>query len=793
MSVEATTRGGTPPRAVGNRLSWRVVDIVTASVLAVVCGVIYWIWSAGWTFITPAFAAFPPGDGILSGTWVLAGPLAGLIIRKPGAALYAEVLAAVTEAVLGSHFGFSILLTSPIQGLAAELAFAVFAYRRFGFPVVLFSGLLTGTAQGCIDNIVLYAEWLPVWKTSRIAFCAVSGLLMAGLFVWWIVRVLARAGALTAFAAGRGADEAPGSRGSAAEATAGSDRTRATATGAPTGTSASGSPAPGASADGQSDVTDRRPDDPAVVPAEVVARDFSYRHAGRKRAAFSHLSLTIPAGQKVLLAGASGAGKSTFLHALAGVLPAESGYATGELLVAGAAPDPTRGTCGLVLQDPDSQAVMSKIGHDVTFGLENLRVPAEQIPARVARALDLVGLDYPLDHPTTALSGGQKQRLAIAGVVAMRPGLLILDEPTANLDPEAAVAIRDVIVDAATATGATVVLVEHRLPLWAEHVDRIVVLGASADDAEGTRIIADGSPKAVLGDELLRPHLRAAGLWLPGEAVEVPDDIPDGSLGTTDTGQIAAVGAAGRDAPGGDAASGVAPAQPLLSTHALQVGRESRAVARVPGLELHPGTVLAVRGPNGAGKTTTALTLAGLLPPVAGDVVAGEGLVRLPGAARVPKSTHPGEWSSKELVERIGMVFQEPEHQFMRPSVRAELEYGPQRAGWAEADVAARTAQLLDALRLTPLAQAHPNTLSGGEKRRLSVAAMIAARPPVLIVDEPTFGQDALTWGALVELFEELIAGGTAIVAVTHDADFATAIGARTVHVDQVGNAGRRA
>ena len=239
---------------------------------------------------------------------------------------------------------------------------------------------------------------------------------------------------------------------------------------------------------------------PGVRPAAVTARGWGWRHAGRPRPAVSGLDLDIRPGERVLLLGPSGAGKSTLLHALAGVLgdsasgasgPAGDGDAedsdeTGSLLIDGAPPRAQRGRAGLVQQDPETQVVLSRLGDDVAFGAENLSVPAAEIWPRVREALDDVGLGrLPLDHPTSALSGGQKQRLALAGILAMRPGLLLLDEPTANLDPAGVLEVRDAVGRCLDKTGATLVVVEHRVAVWKDLVDRIVVLqpGSATDSA----------------------------------------------------------------------------------------------------------------------------------------------------------------------------------------------------------------------------------------------------------------------------------------------------------------------
>jgi energy-coupling factor transporter ATP-binding protein EcfA2 len=242
----------------------------------------------------------------------------------------------------------------------------------------------------------------------------------------------------------------------------------------------------------------------AVRPAAVRARGWGWRHAGRAKPAVHALDLDILPGERVLLLGPSGAGKSTLLHALAGVLgdvndDGEAGDSdeSGSLLVDGGSPRGQRGRAGLMQQDPETQVVLSRVGDDVAFGAENLAVPRDAIWRRVHEALADVGLSHlPLDHPTSALSGGQKQRLALAGILAMRPGLILLDEPTANLDPAGVLEVRDAVGRCLDKTGATLVVVEHRVSVWKDLVDRIVVLqpGSAADPA----VLLDGPPDRVL-------------------------------------------------------------------------------------------------------------------------------------------------------------------------------------------------------------------------------------------------------------------------------------------------------
>ncbi len=403
------------------------------------------------------------------------------------------------------------------------------------------------------------------------------------------------------------------------------------------------------------------------------------------------LDLSIERGERVLLLGPSGAGKSTLLQAMAGLLPPDSGQGEGSIQVDGRA--------GIVFQDPQSQIVMSRAGDEVAFGLENLGWPASRIWARVDEVLGRVGFPHGRERDTSALSGGEQQRLVLAGALAARPDVLLLDEPTANLDPAGAAIVRDVL-----ATVETMVLVEHRIAEMLPLVTRVVVLTRDGVVADGPPSILDGS----LGDELA-----AGGVWVPGRPLP----------------QIRAV---------------KAPGDRLVWTDTL---------------ECREGEVVALTGPNGSGKTTLALALGGLAPPRGGRVMTPDG--------------DPLRFKPRALAARIGSVFQNPEHQFVAATVREELALGGVSPG--------RVEELLARLHLERLAAASPFTLSGGEARRLSVATALARAPRLLILDEPTFGQDRRTWIELVKLLASLRDAGHGIVVATHDPDVVACLADREV------------
>ncbi|WP_420890014.1 ABC transporter ATP-binding protein, partial [Curtobacterium pusillum] len=250
-------------------------------------------------------------------------------------------------------------------------------------------------------------------------------------------------------------------------------------------------------------------------PARITFDDWGWRYAERDEWAVRGVDLTVEPGERVAIVGPSGAGKSTLLRAVAAVLPDEAddsddtaASVQGSVLVDGADPRAVRGRVGLVMQDPEAHTVMSRVGDDVAFGCENAGVPRAEIWERVRSALDVVGLDLPLDRSTTMLSGGQRQRLALAGVLAMRPGALVLDEPCANLDPSGVEQVRDAVRALLDETRATLLVVEHRIGTWLDLVDRLVLL----EPAGG--VVADGAPAEVLASH--GPALTAAGVWVPG-------------------------------------------------------------------------------------------------------------------------------------------------------------------------------------------------------------------------------------------------------------------------------------
>ncbi|UFU07291.1 ABC transporter ATP-binding protein [Ruania halotolerans] len=481
------------------------------------------------------------------------------------------------------------------------------------------------------------------------------------------------------------------------------------------------------------------------------------------------LDLDLAEGERLLLLGRSGSGKSSLLRALAGVVPGTiEADVTGTWEVCGhdprhtAVPELARHVATLT-QDPADQLCLPTVVDEVAFALENRAVPPEQIGPRVSAALEAVGAAHLTGRRTSELSGGEGQRVALAAALVARPELILLDEPTALLDPASAREVGRLLGNLPAAS----VLIEHRLDELGTLPERSLLLGPDG------RVVAVGPTADLLADE----DVAGTGTWVPA-GVEVARAVRrlvgvrgstgaasmTGTAGTAGTtGTTSATGAAGRpgrgDAPTHAPPSGpaalaeglrtldalVGPGEPavrpepgdvLLRADHLAVRRGEREVVRGVDLQVRAGTITAVLGVNGSGKSTLLLGLAGLLPA---DGVRGSA--------------------------QVGMVFQNPEHQFLARSARAEVELGLGPGEIPDSEALA----ILDAYGLAEVADRDPFRLSGGQQRRLSLAAMTAMGDEVLLADEPTFGQDRRTTLAVAAQLRAVADRGGAVVLVSHD------------------------
>ncbi len=491
-------------------------------------------------------------------------------------------------------------------------------------------------------------------------------------------------------------------------------------------------------------------------------REVGITHEGEDAATPASVSFEVSRGDVVLLLGPSGSGKSTLSLAMNGLIPhAVPATLSGQVEVAGmdtAAHSVAQLSTqvGIVFQDPDAQLVTGTLLDEVSFGPENLRLPVPEVLARAESALRRVGLWERRTENPDRLSGGGRQRLAIACALAMGAPLLVLDEPTANLDPRGIDDVYAALAELAASGDRGIVLIEHNLDAAVAFVNRVVVL-----DAAGV-VVADGP-----ADEILRgraDELRELGVWLPTSTLAAlrlqkagylfdPLPISPDELREALERQPAATG-------GGAAAvslpeAAVSASGTRIEVRGLTLRRSRTEVLTDVSLDVRDGEFLAVVGANGAGKTTLIQALAGVLTPPRGTVrVDGLDVARL---------------DDRSLSKHVGFVFQNPEHQFIAASVFDEIAHGLRRQQLDDAEVERRTLALLDRFGLRKRAHVHPFLLSGGQKRRLSVGTALVAGAPVLALDEPTFGQDRARAEELLTLLRDLNRDGTTIIVVTHD------------------------
>ena len=525
----------------------------------------------------------------------------------------------------------------------------------------------------------------------------------------------------------------------------------------------------------------------AVGPLARLDR-VSVRYAGTGTWVPQGVTLDLSAGTTTLLLGPSGCGKSTVTLTLNGLVPhsVPSDY-RGSVLVAGqevADADIAHlaGTVAMVMQDPDSQVVTTRVLDEVCYALENLRVPADRIEPRAMSALEAVGMGRFARASPWELSGGQRQRVVLAAALAVEPALLVLDEPTANLDP-AGSADFYALLPVLKERGTAVLVVEHDLDELIGAIDHVIAL-----DADGATI-AVGPPDEVFGAHgralaeagirlptAVRLHQRLAARGLlegaPGEeddgAPRVPLTLDDAArelaasrLGENDgdsSDRLAGRGPGRADSPGEGARD--RGAQPVLVVRGLRVprgrGRRRHEVLHDVSLTVERGRILAVVGVNGSGKSTLLRALAGLERWTAGEVsVAG-------------RRRRPGRTG-----RAVTLVMQNPEHQFLERTVRDELAHGMRLEGDEEAAVERAVVGMLTRFDLVDRAGANPFLLSGGQQRRLSVASVLGEHREAICLDEPTFGQDRRSAEALMARLHDVAADGAGLIIATHDMELA--------------------
>ncbi|AFQ44119.1 ABC transporter ATP-binding protein [Desulfosporosinus meridiei] len=528
----------------------------------------------------------------------------------------------------------------------------------------------------------------------------------------------------------------------------------------------------------------------------IELKDLSYTYPNASEPSLRNINLSVEKGKFVALLGSTGAGKTTLSLCLNGLIPQLlEGKLSGRVRIAGkdvgkTAVQTLAKVLGLVLQDPETQIIGRSVEEDTAFGPRNFLVPATEIEQRVDQALATVRLTGYNHRLTEELSGGEKQRLAIAGVLAMEPEILVLDEPTSELDPLGRSEIYDTLTALRRKKNLTILLVDHSTEELMDKVDEVVVLNQG-------ELVWRGVPSDLFRN---LPLLRRWGIkplpvseigwefyergWI--SLAEIPLDIP------------AAEGLIRKLLP----TYGARPRHPLerekylgKSQHQSQQNGETSLSMRKPNLSekvlaveikdltyqynsgspalrginltVKSGEFLALIGQNGAGKTTLAKHFNGLLQPTGGEVII-EGMNTL----RVDTS---------ELAKIVGYVFQNPDHQIFSATVEKELEFGLKNAGYRGSEIKKRVTEVLEYTGLEPYRSVHPFSLGKGERQMIAVASILVLKPKLLIIDEPTTGSDWSGVQKMMALIQKLHSAGTTIIMISHDMDLVAQYAKRVI------------
>ena len=479
----------------------------------------------------------------------------------------------------------------------------------------------------------------------------------------------------------------------------------------------------------------------------LIVENLSFRYRDRQGAAIHNISFEAKPGEVLLIAGASGCGKTTLIRSINGLIPRSyKGEMSGRVLVFGEETATWKLSqisqkIGTVLQDPERQILGTKVLNEVAFGLENLTVPREEILQRVAESLEYLKILHLRERETFTLSGGEKQKVALAGVLAMRPSILLLDEPLASLDPASAQDTLDTVRFLAD-RGMTVLMVEHRV----EDVLRI--------KPERVMFMSEGEVRYLGNLPGLSKVVNYREVKLPAE------DIVERAKQDPAPAEI-------RILPG---TTGKGAGEALVKFENVAFGYDSDVeVLHGLNLEIKRGDVIAVLGPNGAGKTTFVKHAIGLLKPKAGRVLVN--------------GHDTKETSVAQIASMLGYVFQSPSHMLFAPTVSEELAFGPKNLKHSKEQIESEVKEALRVVNLSDKEQDPPLALSFGQQKRVSIAAILAMQSRILVMDEPTAGQDYQNYMNFMNSILQL-PSFEAILFITHDVDLAVIYANRVLMVN---------
>lgn len=489
----------------------------------------------------------------------------------------------------------------------------------------------------------------------------------------------------------------------------------------------------------------------------IEFKDFTFQYYSQSKPTLHDINLTIYPGEKILIVGPSGSGKSTLGHCLNGLIPfSYPGTSQGCLKLSGIETKEAdiftlSKHIGTVLQDADGQFVGLTVGEDIAFAMENDCLPQDLMRQRVKKVSDMVDMDSFLNHSPFELSGGQKQRTSLAGVMIDDVEVLLFDEPLANLDPKTGKVAIEIIDDIQKMTQSTVIIIEHRLEdVLHRQVDRIIIID------EG-RIIADDTADKIVSSSLLidtgiREPLYVSGLKLAG--VKVSPDMRPGYIETLDLKEEASQlkdWFMDQKKPEEESE-----AQSLLRLENLHFSYDGvKPVLKDISFDIKKGEMVSIVGTNGAGKSTVSKLLCGFEKP-------DQGAIYFKGEDIKDKTI-------RERARLIGLVMQNPNQMISKPMIYDEVALGLRLRGRSEEEVKEKVSQVLKVCGLAPFINWPISALSYGQKKRVTIACILALDPPVLILDEPTAGQDYYHYSEIMEFIRDINQKGVTVIMITHD------------------------
>ena len=490
----------------------------------------------------------------------------------------------------------------------------------------------------------------------------------------------------------------------------------------------------------------------------IEFRDFSFHYRAQKKPTLTHINLSIHHGEKVLIVGPSGSGKSTLAHCINGLIPFNyPGESSGSLIVGGletreASMFALSRIVGTVLQDPDSQFVGLTAGEDIAFSLENSCVPQPEMKQRVQESATMVNVADHLDKSPFDLSGGQKQRVSLAGVIVDRVQVLLFDEPLANLDPKTGKRAVELFDEVMQQTDATVIIIEHRLEdVLHSQVDRIVLMGDGqilADLPAGEMLSSDWLQKSGIREPLYLTALKYAGVPV------VPDMRPEhmALLQLTEEQRTLVQQWFHKELP----EKVKAEQKPLLQIQGLTFGYDPKQTVIEPmSFTINAGEMTAIVGTNGAGKSTLAKLICGFETQQEGSLyLAGQDLSQM---------------SIAERASHIGYVMQNPNQMISKTMIFEEVAMGLVSRGMDEDTIRERVEKALHICGLYPFRNWPISALSFGQKKRVTIASVLVMEPEIIILDEPTAGQDFRHYTEIMEFLRQLNQQGITVLMITHD------------------------